>query len=176
MPEIDGFELARQIQNKVCRSMVMMLSSDRPGMSCREQLGIASYLVKPIKQSELLMRSGGHRQPVDNSDSLTPPVRLRKSSRSKIDPLAETAPINRAGDRAAGKKASRHCCERWEARRVLSGETNSTWSDGRSNAGDGWSGRDASHRRRENHRSSPHPGDDAHAMKGSRTVSRSRHG
>ncbi len=58
MPDVDGFTLARKVQeNRVlCRSMIMMLTSgDRPGdiRKCQE-LGIAAYLVKPIKQSELL--------------------------------------------------------------------------------------------------------------------------
>ena len=58
MPEFDGFSLASQIKvhRELCRSMIMMLTSgDRPGdvRRCKE-LGISAYLVKPIKQSELL--------------------------------------------------------------------------------------------------------------------------
>ena len=58
MPEMDGFDLAEQIKQhpELANAAVMMLSS--AGQSgdrarCRD-LGIASYLVKPIKQSELL--------------------------------------------------------------------------------------------------------------------------
>ena len=58
MPEMDGFDLAEQIKQhpELASAAVMMLSS--AGQSgdrarCRD-LGIASYLVKPIKQSELL--------------------------------------------------------------------------------------------------------------------------
>lgn len=58
MPEVNGFELARQIHDNpvLCRSLVMMLtSSDRPGDVQRcEEMGISAYLIKPIKQSELL--------------------------------------------------------------------------------------------------------------------------
>jgi len=57
MPEIDGFALADQIKQdpEIGSTVIMMLTSgDRPGEIARcEQLGIAAYLVKPIKQSEL---------------------------------------------------------------------------------------------------------------------------
>ena len=58
MPDIDGFTLAQRIQQNpvLCRSMVMMLTSgDRPDDLRRcQELGIAAYLVKPVKQRELL--------------------------------------------------------------------------------------------------------------------------
>ena len=58
MPGTDGFTLAQQIHvhPELARTLVMMLSSaDRSEdlTRCRE-LGIASYLIKPINQSELL--------------------------------------------------------------------------------------------------------------------------
>jgi len=57
MPEIDGFTLADQIKQdpEIGSTVIMMLTSgDRPGEIARcEQLGIAAYLLKPIKQSEL---------------------------------------------------------------------------------------------------------------------------
>ena len=56
MPEVDGFTLAGQIQQDPnLGTIVMMLSSlDRPMEIQRcESLGIRSYLVKPVKQSEL---------------------------------------------------------------------------------------------------------------------------
>jgi PAS domain S-box-containing protein len=57
MPDVDGFTLARQIQSDVDLNgaVIMMLTSgDRPDdiSRCR-QLGIAAYLMKPVKQSEL---------------------------------------------------------------------------------------------------------------------------
>jgi CheY-like chemotaxis protein len=58
MPETDGFTLAKQIQEHPdwVRTTVMMLTSaDQLGDAalCR-RLGISAYLVKPVRQSELL--------------------------------------------------------------------------------------------------------------------------
>jgi two-component system, sensor histidine kinase and response regulator len=58
MPDMDGFAVAREIKNDpaLAGATIMMLSSaDRGGelAQCRE-LGIAAYLRKPLKQSELL--------------------------------------------------------------------------------------------------------------------------
>jgi PAS domain S-box-containing protein len=58
MPEVDGFTLVEQIRRdpSLDSVVVMMLTSgDRPeDMTRCDQLGIAAYLLKPIKQSELL--------------------------------------------------------------------------------------------------------------------------
>ena len=58
MPEMDGFTLAQRIKDEPCLagSTVMMLTSlscQADAGRCRE-LGLAQYLVKPVKQSELL--------------------------------------------------------------------------------------------------------------------------
>ncbi|OHB83965.1 MAG: hypothetical protein A2V98_14165 [Planctomycetes bacterium RBG_16_64_12] len=57
MPDVDGFALAEQIRQDpgLGSTIIMMLTSgDRPGDIARcEQLGVAAYLLKPIKQSEL---------------------------------------------------------------------------------------------------------------------------
>jgi CheY-like chemotaxis protein len=57
MPEVDGFMLAERIKRepRLDGTVIMMLSSgDRPSEVGRcEQLGITSYLMKPVKQSEL---------------------------------------------------------------------------------------------------------------------------
>ncbi len=58
MPEMDGFDLAERIRAhpELAGATVMMLtSSDRPGNIARcRALGFSGYLIKPIKQSELL--------------------------------------------------------------------------------------------------------------------------
>jgi PAS domain S-box-containing protein len=59
MPDMDGFRLARQIRAEqlLARGPVMMLSSSgRSGLEwdqCRD-LGLKAYLVKPVRQAELL--------------------------------------------------------------------------------------------------------------------------
>jgi CheY-like chemotaxis protein len=58
MPDVDGFGLAEPVRGDqgVERTVIMMLTSgDRPGDIARcEDLKIASYMLKPIKQTELL--------------------------------------------------------------------------------------------------------------------------
>lgn len=57
MPELDGFSVAERIQQhpELARATVLMLTSaDRPGdVERSRELGVASYLRKPIKQSAL---------------------------------------------------------------------------------------------------------------------------
>jgi two-component system, sensor histidine kinase and response regulator len=58
MPDCDGFMLAEQIQrdSAIGSTVIMMLTSgDRPeDLSRCNELGLAAYLLKPVKQSELL--------------------------------------------------------------------------------------------------------------------------
>jgi len=58
MPEMDGFALAEQIRRRpeLARTTVVMLTSaGRPGdVGLCQGLGISAYLIKPVKQSELL--------------------------------------------------------------------------------------------------------------------------
>jgi len=58
MPEMDGFSLAGCIKGhpELAGATIMMLSSaDRPGNAQRcQEAGITAYLMKPLKQSELL--------------------------------------------------------------------------------------------------------------------------
>jgi signal transduction histidine kinase/CheY-like chemotaxis protein len=58
MPEMDGFTVAEQIQRRpeLAGATIMMLSSaDRQGDAARcRELGVARYLTKPVKQSDLL--------------------------------------------------------------------------------------------------------------------------
>ena len=100
MPDVDGFELARQIHENpvLCRSMVMMLTSgDRPGDIQRcGQLGVSAYLVKPIKQSELLdailVAVGGQSALTGALEKTPSPARIAQQSKSVL--LAEDSVIN----------------------------------------------------------------------------------
>ena len=100
MPDVDGFELARRVQHNpaLCRSMVMMLTSgDRPGDIRRcELLGISAYLVKPIKQSELLdaiLVAVGGQSALTGSQDASPAI-ARTSETPKSILLAEDSLIN----------------------------------------------------------------------------------
>ena len=57
MPRMDGFHLVERLKNEpgACTSTIMMLTSgDQRGDAQRcEELGIAAYLLKPIRQAEL---------------------------------------------------------------------------------------------------------------------------
>ncbi len=78
MPEMDGFELASQIQlNSVyVGTTVMMLTSDnRAGDIARaRQLGMAAYMVKPIKRKEL-------QQAISSALAPTQPVTVKTEPR-----------------------------------------------------------------------------------------------
>ncbi len=81
MPDIDGFMLAEKIKDhpELTRSTVMMLSSAAASSDrtrCRE-LGVAAYLTKPIKQSDLLNTIltglGGAPRPIARPAMVAPP-------------------------------------------------------------------------------------------------------
>jgi PAS domain S-box-containing protein len=58
MPDMDGFALAERIRQNprlVGASIMMLTSAGRPGDAARcRALGVAAYLIKPIRQAELL--------------------------------------------------------------------------------------------------------------------------
>ena len=97
MPRVDGFMLTEQIKRDagMGSTVVMMLTSgDRPDDTARcEELGIAAYLLKPIKQSELLeaieMALGIALPP-----RLAPPAERRKHLRNLRILLAEDSLVN----------------------------------------------------------------------------------
>jgi PAS domain S-box-containing protein len=87
MPDVDGFALVEQIRHdpSLDSVVVMMLTSgDRPeDMTRCDRLGIAAYLLKPIKQSELL-------EAVELALGMTAPADKRSpsdESRRRIGPL-----------------------------------------------------------------------------------------
>jgi CheY-like chemotaxis protein len=101
MPEIDGFALAKEIQNHpdlVGSTVMMLTSADHPGAAARcKELGISAYLIKPIRQTELLdtickilqtvpQARVAHRTPAPHSPRLTGTRRVL---------LAEDNPVNR---------------------------------------------------------------------------------
>ena len=101
MPEMNGFQLAERVQHdpRLAGAVIMMLtSSGRRGDAARcRQLGIAAYLVKPIRSSELmqaLLTVLGH------TAGPAPPLVTRHSLREAHAGLrilvAEDNPVNQA--------------------------------------------------------------------------------
>jgi PAS domain S-box-containing protein len=86
LPGTDGFELARQLETNPGLSratLVLLTSAGRPGDISRcEELGIATYMLKPIKQSELMTTllqalDRASRRPDPPSSLLGPPPQGR---------------------------------------------------------------------------------------------------
>jgi CheY-like chemotaxis protein len=96
MPGMDGFALAAEIQKRsslVGTAVLMLTSAGSPGdiERCRE-LGIEAYLMKPLKQSELLdaivTALGGSLQPAES------PPRAPSARRPLRILLGEDNPVN----------------------------------------------------------------------------------
>jgi two-component system sensor histidine kinase/response regulator len=101
MPGMNGFELAERIKQdpRLSGAMIMMLTSaeyQSDAARCRE-LGVAAYLLKPIRKSELLsaiLTVLGHR-----ADNSTPPLVTSDTlghQQSLRILVAEDNPINQA--------------------------------------------------------------------------------
>jgi two-component system sensor histidine kinase/response regulator len=99
MPEQSGFDLVRaaQIEGSLCRGMIVMLtSSDRSeDLDLCRRLGVSTYLIKPVKQSELfnaILQSLGaaHAEEWKEAAAALP----RVASRPLDILLAEDSPIN----------------------------------------------------------------------------------
>ncbi len=87
MPEMDGFEVARRIQQdgSLASTTVMMLTSDnRAGdIAQARQLGMAAYMVKPIKRKDLQQAIASARQterPVAETSAPQPEVQVEGRS------------------------------------------------------------------------------------------------
>jgi CheY-like chemotaxis protein len=87
MPESDGFSLAEEIRNDsrlASAALIMLTSGSQPGdLAQCERLGIASHLMKPVKQSELfdaIAAAFGMTAPVEahaESAATGPPRQIR---------------------------------------------------------------------------------------------------
>jgi signal transduction histidine kinase/CheY-like chemotaxis protein len=117
MPEVDGFQFAAAIRQEAAFAdipILLLTSADRPGdlVRCRE-LGIAAYLLKPVKASELnqalakvLVRSSSvvgsptgntsseNKREADGERSVQPTSATPGSTRSFRVLLAEDNPVN----------------------------------------------------------------------------------
>jgi PAS domain S-box-containing protein len=98
MPDMDGFALAERIKQdpSLGSTVVMMLtSSDQAGDINRcEQLGIAAYLIKPVKQSDLfdaIIKTLGLAAPEEDRTQPAAPLPPLRPLRLL---LAEDSPVN----------------------------------------------------------------------------------
>ena len=112
MPEIDGFTLVDEIRRDpaIASTIIMMLTSgDHPGDIAQcEKMGVAAYLMKPVKQSELfdaVMLALGVTEPEDERDetpagertSRTGPLRVLLAEDSLVNQKLAIALLKRGG-------------------------------------------------------------------------------
>ena len=100
MPEMDGFMLAEAVKrDPQLRSlpMILLTSAGRPGDAARcRKLGIAGFLTKPVKQSELFdamaLVLGGAQAKAPEKAASPPAARARRKALRVL--LAEDNPVN----------------------------------------------------------------------------------
>jgi CheY-like chemotaxis protein len=130
MPEMDGFDLVEQIkQDEQLRStVVMMLSSgDRSeDVSRCQQLGVAAYLLKPVKQSELFnviasaldTRTAGvesrHQAPTDDSKPL-PSLRILLAEDSLFNQKLALGLLGKRGHSVVVANHGREAVDAWQS-------------------------------------------------------------
>ncbi len=102
MPEMDGFQLVEHITQdpSLSDSVILMLTSsgERGDAACCVKLGIAAYLLKPVKQTELLFTLSRvlHSTPEDRSrPALLTRHSIRESKRRLNVLVVEDNPVNR---------------------------------------------------------------------------------
>ncbi len=100
MPSMDGFTVAESIKRNptLARATIMMLTSGghpQDAVRCRE-LGLASYLTKPIKQSDLLNAIVAALQGAEGAQPVfSPPLIFSTKGRSSLHILlVEDNPVN----------------------------------------------------------------------------------
>ncbi len=104
MPEMDGFELAHAIKSDpaiAATSLVMLTSyGERGGSDTAQQLGIAAYLAKPIRQAALfeclasVVRTPHAAKAVEQVAAVTPKVIEVKPVSNKLILIAEDNVVN----------------------------------------------------------------------------------
>jgi len=112
MPEVDGFTLVDQIRQdpQIAGTIIMMLTSgDHPGDIAQcEKMGVAAYLMKPVKQSELfdaVMLALGVTEPEDQREEAPAgerttrigPLRVLLAEDSLVNQKLATALLKRGG-------------------------------------------------------------------------------
>ena len=133
MPEMDGFTLAEQIlqHRELTQATLMMLSSAdqyRDAARCRD-LGLAAYLTKPIRQSELqnaIMGALGmtppSQEPADMPAMATPsptgrPLRILLAEDSPVNQTLAIRLLERRGHAVAVASTGAQALAAWQAQR-----------------------------------------------------------
>ncbi len=125
MPEMDGFELARQIRvdhdiNDV--KLIILSSADRQEDVHRcESLGISRYLIKPVVQSELLdtvLQVMNITQPTRENDEqaaiVCPPLRVLVAEDGLANQHVAVGMLQAAGHHAVVASDGRETIARWQ--------------------------------------------------------------
>jgi two-component system, sensor histidine kinase and response regulator len=99
MPDLDGFALAEKLREHpdwVGASIMMLTSADQLGDGARcLNLGISAYLVKPVRQSELLSKICNILEPAPKNHSSVTPWRVKPKIASETRVLvAEDNAVN----------------------------------------------------------------------------------
>ena len=94
MPDCDAFELSRRIRTDSCQAAVVMLLSSE--MMASEAPGMAAYLRKPVKKSDLLrsLLTALGQTSLEAIHASDKPPRPQKSAKSLRVLLAEDNPVN----------------------------------------------------------------------------------
>jgi len=131
MPETDGFALAERIRldEAMGSTVIMMLTSgDRPGDIARcQRLGIAAYLIKPIKQSELFdaivmalglaVEEEVARPPGDLPPGALGPLRILLAEDSLVNQKLTVGLLERQGHTVVVANDGRETLAAWESQR-----------------------------------------------------------
>jgi PAS domain S-box-containing protein len=129
MPGVDGFGLAEQVQRRpeLATTIIMMLSSaDRPGDIERcHSLGIAGYVVKPVKQSELynaICRSLDHGLPPARKSPLpgtavplVRPLRVLLAEDTLVNQRLAVALLHKQGHQVVVADNGQKALELWQS-------------------------------------------------------------